>query len=170
MTIEKGEKVADLCTARHDRDMKQLNEFKQKKLDELKHIQDERAKVHQGYMAMGELQTLINEQHEHMDEIEVMHVEHSFFNIRIKELVDATALLQDSKDNLEEQKKKTDEGNESLEKQYKAKEEAGLKRMQARLQKDKNPDTRELQQKEEDQGQLNEDLSKKHREEKQKHD
>lgn len=80
-----------------------------------------------------------------------MHVEHTFLNIKIKELDDACEYLQQTKENLDEQKKATDEANEELEKQNKAKEEANKKRLIAKLQRDRNPEIKDLIQKEETQ-------------------
>lgn len=54
-------------------------------------------------------------------------------NIKIKEMVDGTEYLQDKKEKLDDAKKKNDEMNEDLEKQLKAKEEANLKRLLAKL-------------------------------------
>lgn len=68
-----------------------------------------------------------------MEDIEVMHVEHAFLNIKIKELDDACEYLQDTKDRLDGEKKATDEANEELEKQQKAKDEANKKRLVAKL-------------------------------------
>lgn len=51
-----------------------------------------------------------------MDDIEVMHVEHTFLNLKITELDSACEYLQDTKEKLDEQKKATDEANEELEK------------------------------------------------------
>ena len=119
---------------------------------------------------MAELQGLITQAKEYADEIEVMHVEHTYLNIKIKELDDACEYLQETKEKLDEQKKATDEANEDLEKQLKAKEEANQKRLIAKLQRDRNPEIKELIQKEEAQQELNEDFNNKFREEKEKHD
>ena len=67
-------------------------------------------------MAMKELQDLIQQANEFMDDIEVMHVEHAFLNIKIKELDDACEYLQETKEKLDGEKKATDEANEELEK------------------------------------------------------
>ena len=52
----------------------------------------------------------------------------------------------------------------------KAKEEANLKRLLAKLQRDKNPEIKDLIAKEESQLEINEDFSNKFREEREKHD
>lgn len=74
------------------------------------------------------------------------------------------------KEDIDDKKKATDETNEDLEKQLKAKEEANLKRLLAKIQRDKNPDIKDLIQKEEAQTESNEDFSNKFREEKDKLD
>lgn len=71
---------------------------------------------------------------------------------------------------LDDEKKRIDESNEDLERQLKAKEEANLKRLLAKLQKDKNPEIKELIAKEEQQQQDNEEQANKFREEREKHD
>ena len=119
---------------------------------------------------MGELQNLITEANKYKDEIEDMHTKHEHLNIKIKEMVDGTEYLQEKKEDLDAQKKETDERNEDLEKQLKAKEEANLKRLLAKLQRDKNPEIKDLISKEEQQQEINEDFSNKFREEREKHD
>ena len=99
-----------------------------------------------------------------------MHVKHEHLNIRIKEMADGTEYLQEKKDQLDHDKKTRDEENEELEKQLKAKEEANLKRLLAKLQRDKNPEIKDLIAKEEAQTDVNEDFSNKFRVEREKHD
>ena len=53
------------------------------------------------------------------------------------------------KEKLDDAKKRTDEANEELEKQLRAKEEANHKRLLAKLQRDKNPEIKDLIAKEE---------------------
>lgn len=170
MHIQKGKIMDDLNKHRHERDLKQIEQYRDYKQQELNTLIAEREKTDAAYMAMGELQGLITEAKQYTDDIEVMHVDHGFLNIRIKELDDACEYLHDTKEKLEEEKKKTDEANEDLEKQLKAKEEANQKRLIAKLQRDRNPQIKELIQKEEMQAELNEDINNKFREEKEKHD
>lgn len=118
---------------------------------------------------MKELQDFITEENTYRENIENMHVELQFLNIRIKELDDGVEYLQGKKEDLDEAKKATDEQNEDLEKQLKAKEEANQKRLIAKLQRDKNPDIKDLIVKEETQQELNDDFGNKCREETDKH-
>ena len=124
MVLEKGAVFDALNKHRYERDLGQVTGFRDYKANELQTLQDERQKTDQQYMAMGELQGLITQAKDFAAEIEEMHVEHTFLNIRIKELDDACEYLQETKEKLDEQKKATDEANEDLEKQLKAKEEA----------------------------------------------
>ena len=63
---------------------------------------------------MGELQNLITEANKYKDEIEEMHTKHEHLNIKIKEMVDGTEYLQEKKEDLDAQKKETDERNDCL--------------------------------------------------------
>lgn len=81
-----------------------------------------------------------------------------------------TEYLFTQKDFLEDEKKRVDEQNEDLEKQVKAKEETNLKRLIAKIQRDKNPDIKELILREEDQLAENDDFLNKLRSEVEKTD
>lgn len=107
---------------------------------------------------MGELQKLINEADKYIKEIEDMHQELAFLQVQIKGMGEYTEYLLGQKDYLEDEKKRVDEQNEDLEKQVRAKEEANLKRLIAKIQRDKNPDIKELILKEEDQIAENDDF------------
>jgi septal ring factor EnvC (AmiA/AmiB activator) len=140
------------------------------KTEELNKIKKERADEEAKYQAMTELQAKIKEAENYLKEIEEMHVELQHKSITIKEMEDATDYLQTMKEELDEKKKVTDESNEDLEKQYKAKEEANLKRLLAKITRDKNPEIKELISKEEAQKESNADFTNKFREEKEKLD
>lgn len=62
----------------------------------------------------------------------------------MKELEDATEFLNDKKEELIEQKKIADIKNEDLKKEHAAKEEIAAKRLQAKLNRDKNVEVKEL--------------------------
>jgi hypothetical protein len=55
MILEKGRVFDDLNKHRYDRDLAQIQEFRDYKAKELQALQDERDKTHQQYMAMAEL-------------------------------------------------------------------------------------------------------------------
>jgi hypothetical protein len=84
-------------------------------------------------MALGELQNLIKEADTFLREIEEKHVELAFLQIIIKCRETVTNQLGDVKEELDDEKKRTDEANEEQEKSLKAKEEANKKRMIAKL-------------------------------------
>ena len=170
MALDKSDAFGSLGTHRHDRDLRLITDFRNEKDDEKKKLVESRNKTHQEYMAMGELQGLINEGEKYKDEIEEMHVRLQHLSIKIKELEDATEYLLEKKEELDDAKKATDEANEELAKQLKAKEEANQKRLIAKLQRDKNPEIKELIIKEEQQQEANEDFSNKLRQEVEKHD
>lgn len=62
----------------------------------------------------------------------------------MKELEDATEYLNDKKEELQEAKKQADIRNEELKKELAAKEEIAAKRLQAKLNRDKNAEVKEL--------------------------
>ena len=121
-------------------------------------------------MGMTELQAKITEANTYLSEIEIFHVQLQHKAILVKELETATEYYQEKKEELDEQKKTTDDANEDLEKQLKGKEEANQKRLLAKIGRDKNPDIKDLEQKIEAQSESNEDFSNKFREEKEKLD
>ena len=62
----------------------------------------------------------------------------------MKELEDATEYLNDKKDELIDARKTAEIKNEELKKELAAKEEIAAKRLQAKLNRDKNADVKEL--------------------------
>lgn len=170
MILDKGAIFGEYNTGRFERDYKHITDFRATKQAELDKLVRAREKTHQEYMNMAELQSLINEANKYIAEIEEMHVSLQHLSIQIKELEDGTDFLQEQKDTLDDAKKATDEANEDLEKQLKAKEEANQKRLIAKLQRDKNPEIKDLIAKEESQQETNEDFSNKFREEREKLD
>ena len=170
MILNKGKEFGEYNANRFERDQKHIGNILKEKTQELENIQAEREKVQNEYMGMTELQTKIKEAQTYLAEIEVFHVQLQHKSILIKELETATDYLQMTKEELDDQKKQTDEANEDLEKTLKGKEEANLKRLLAKITRDKNPDIKDLIQKEEAQMESNEDFSNKFREEKEKLD
>jgi len=64
--------------------------------------------------------------------------------IKVKELEEATELLNNKKDELLESKKMAEIKNDELKKELAAKEEIAAKRLQAKLNRDKNVEVKEL--------------------------
>jgi len=83
--------------------------------------------------------------------------------IQIKMKEEGTEMLSNKREVLDEQKKLREDENEELEKTCKAKEEAAKKRLIAKLQRDKNPEVKDLIAKEESQNEANEDFKNKFR-------
>ncbi len=91
-------------------------------------------------------------------------------NIGVKELEDATEYLNEKKDELINTKQTCEIKNEELKKELAAKEEINAKRLQAKLNRDKNADVKELIAHEETAIQHNEELALKLSEEIKKFD
>jgi len=83
----------------------------------------------------------------------------------VKVLEDANAFLEEKKDELEKEKRQTEEGNEELVKKKQEKEDNYQKRLIAKITREKNQVIRELVQKEDNQGDQNEEFSRKFTEE-----
>lgn len=83
----------------------------------------------------------------------------------MKVLEDANAFLEEKKDELEKEKRQTEEGNEELVKKKQEKEDNYQKRLIAKITREKNQVIRELVQKEDNQGDQNEEFSRKFTEE-----
>ena len=99
-----------------------------------------------------------------------MDVKRDWMQLTIDELETALETLEDKKTDLDKNKKELISSIDDLERQVKAKEEAALKRLVAKLQRDKNPKIKELIQKFEDCTQANEETSHHLKEEIEKHD
>lgn len=121
-------------------------------------------------MGMSDLQTKIKEAEDYLKEIEVYFVQLEHKNIEIESLQQQTQYLESQKEKIDQEKKDLDDDNEQKEKELKAKEEANLKRLLAKIQRDKNPDIKDLIAKEEAQNETNEDFTNKFRDEKNKLD
>lgn len=170
LNLDNTKEFGDLKHNRFNRDHKLISDFEDQKEAEAKGILDNRDKAQAEYMAMAELQKQISEAKKYTEEIEEMHHDLGFLQVRIKGMEEYTEYLFTQKDYLEDEKKRVDEQNEDLEKQVKAKEEANLKRLIAKIQRDKNPDIKELILREEDQLAENDDFLNKLRSEIEKTD
>jgi len=79
-------------------------------------------------------------------------------------------MLAEKKEFLDEQKRQGEESNDDLTRQVAAREEANQKRLIAKLQRDKNPQVKELLKMEQDQQETNESFGFKFTTEREKHD
>ena len=118
----------------------------------------------------SEMVKLISDAEEHKLGIEKGHVELQLLEVRVEELDVGTDLLAKQKENLDADKKSKMLAIEEMSRQQLAKEETNQKRIQAKLQKDKNPHMKELLQRVEDISESNEEFQKKLREEGEKYD
>ena len=151
MTLDKDKQITvELSLHRFDRDFKLMTEFKEFKVKELADTKTERAAVDAEFKGMGELQTFINDAIKYRKEIDEMHVKLAHQSLIVNELESANDVLLEKKETLDKEKKETSESNDDQARTLKAKEEANVKRMIAKLQRDKNPIIKELIQKEED--------------------
>ena len=85
--------------------------------------------------------------------------------IKVKVLEDANAFLEEKKEELEKEKRQTEESNEELVKKKQEKEDNYQKRLIAKITREKNQGIRELVQQEDNQGEQNEEFSRKFTEE-----
>ena len=99
-----------------------------------------------------------------------MTCELQYQTLLITELENANEMLLDKKEQLDKDKKMTAETNEDLERNLNAKEEANLRRLLNKLQRDKNPHIKELIAKVEEKKTNTEEFSAKLRDETEKHD
>jgi chromosome segregation ATPase len=114
------------------------------KEEEIKKLETERAVVKQKLEAFAEFQNSKKEARELKEKIENANVTLELLNISVKELEDATEYLNDKKDELINSKQTAEIKNEELKKELSAKEEIAEKRLQAKLNRDKNADVKEL--------------------------
>lgn len=120
--------------------------------------------------AFAEFQNSKKEARELKEKIENANVTLELLNISVKELEDATEYLNDKKEELINSKQTAEIKNEELKKELSAKEEIAAKRLQAKLNRDKNADVKELIAHEETAIQHNEELALKLAEEIKKFD
>ena len=143
------------------------------KTDNHQKIVDGRAAAHADFMGRKDLQDQIDKMNENLEGIEVNHVLLQHLSIQIQELEQNTAFLEETKNELDRDKKKIDEVNEDLDKRVKANQEIKLKQLKAKIERDfknNNQEVKELSLKEEQQTESNNDFSNKLNAEKEKMD
>ena len=86
----------------------------------------------------------MKEEKELKEKIEDANVVYEMLNIEVKELEDATEYLNEKKEDLTESRKTAEIKNDELKKELAAKEEVAGKRLQAKLNRDKNADVKDL--------------------------
>ena len=165
MILNQGKVRDEYAGLRHDRDMKLITanyDQVQDDLAKIKAAKDAADQVHQG---KADLQALIKDEIKYRKDIEEFHSEHQRLLIKVKVLEDANAFLEEKKEELEKEKRQTEEANEELLKKKTEKEDNNQKRLIAKITREKNQVIRELVQKEDNQGDQNEEFSRKYNEE-----
>ena len=165
MILNQGKVRDEYAGLRHDRDMKLITanyDQVQYDLAKIKAAKDAADQVHQG---KADLQALIKDEIKYRKDIEEFHSEHQRLLIKVKVLEDANAFLEEKKEELEKEKRQTEEANEELLKKKTEKEDNNQKRLIAKITREKNQVIRELVQKEDNQGDQNEEFSRKYNEE-----
>mmetsp|Transcript_35258 Transcript_35258/g.34263 ORF Transcript_35258/g.34263 Transcript_35258/m.34263 type:complete len:294 (+) Transcript_35258:767-1648(+) len=116
----------------------------EKKEEEIKWFKGEREKVERDFLGRAEYQESLKKEMDLRKQIEEANVTLQLLNIQVKELEDATDYYNEKKDEAQEDKKIADMKNEELRKEMATKEEIAAKRLQAKLNRDKNADVKEL--------------------------
>ena len=131
--LNRRDATALLAKERFERDEKLLLKMLEEKNKEKQEIVDDRAKLESDFQAMKEVQDLITKENTFRVEIEEMHVKFQYLEVKFNMLDSAYKELMDKKQSLDNEKRLTAEKNEDLERQRKAKEEASIKKLQAKL-------------------------------------
>ena len=170
MHIIKDKKFDELVNLRWNLDVHLQEELIKQKDHEISDQKQSRELVKQQFEQNIELQKSLMEASDLKKQIEEAHIKLELLQIQVKELEDGTEFLNDKKEQLIEAKKQAEIRNEELRKELAAKEEIAAKRLQAKLNKDKNVEVKELIAQEETATQHNQELQAKLEEEKKKYD
>jgi len=170
MTIVKEKEFEDLLNKRFELEMKLQEDLVKAKDQEIADFKVQREQVKVQFESNVELQSSLKEAIDLRQQIEDANVKLELLQIQVKELEDATEFLNDKKEELVEAKKAADVKNEDLRKELAAKEEIAAKRLQAKLNRDKNVEVKELIAQEETATQHNAELQAKLEEEKKKYE
>lgn len=170
MNIVKDGEFERLGNIRHTLEVKLLEELLVAKDVEIKDFEEKRGKVKADILAHKEYQDKLAEEANLRKDIEEMGVKLEMMQINVKELEDVTDMLASKKDELNEAKKSAEMKNEELKKEAATKEELAQKRIQTKLNRDKNVEVKELIAQEETAVQHNQELVAKHEDEKKKYE
>jgi chromosome segregation ATPase len=170
MAIEKEKQFDLLDNTRHTLEVKLQEELLENKKEEKKKFQDDRGSVQAQFEAHVELQKCLAESADLRATIENAGIKLDLLQIQVKEYEDVTEYLNNKKDELLEQRKIAEIKNEELRKELVAKEDIAAKRLQAKLNRDKNVEVKELIAQEETAVQHNQELIGKLDEEKKKYE
>ena len=144
MTIVKEKQFEGLENGRHVLEVRLQDTLLKAKQEETKVFQEARATVEAKFQANAEYQKSVTEGKELIKSIEEAAIKLDLLQIRVKEYEDVTEYLNAKKDDLLELKKIGEVKNEELKKLHLANEEINAKRLQAKLNRDKNVEVKEL--------------------------
>ena len=170
MTMDKERHFEELGKKRHDLEVKLLADLLAAKDKETKDFKAARQQVEAQFLANAELQKSLAEGADLRNTIEIASIKLDMLQIQVKEFEDVTEYLNGKKDELLEAKKAAEIKNEELKKELAAKEEIAAKRLQAKLNRDKNVEVKELIAQEETAVAHNNELFAKLEEEKKKYE
>jgi hypothetical protein len=170
MYLIKDKTFDELTSTRHKLEIEldaALIEDKEKRIQK---FTEDRNAVKAQIQGLADYQTGLAEEAKLRDEIFNAGVDLEMKQIKVKELEDITEYLSQKKDELTEAKRLAEIKNEELKKEALSREDMAIKRLQAKLQRDKNIEVKELIAQEETAKQHNHELAIKLDEEKKKHD
>ena len=170
MTIMKDKEFEELKNTRFQLEVNLQQALIGEKEAEIKTFKEGRAAIREQFEKNAELQTQLREEAELRKLIENSLVQLDLLLIQVKELEDATEYLNEKKEELLEMKRLAEVRNEELLKELAVKEEIAGKRLQAKLNRDKNVEVKELIAQEETAVEHNTELGLKLEEEKKKYE
>lgn len=144
MYIIKDNTFDELNKARHKMEVELYSQLISDKDLEIKNYQAARGDVKAKIQGLTDYQTGLAEEARLREEIFNAGVDLEMKQIKVKELEDITEYLNNKKEELNEAKRLAEIKHEELKKEAAAKEDLALKRLQAKLQRDKNVEVKEL--------------------------
>ena len=129
---------------RHDQEVELYTALKTKKQKELDDLKVALAKLEKDFLAMKDYQNALAETEELRQKIEDMKVKTQYLEIHINILSETVEALKLKADDLAEEKKLAEMKHQELETQLQAQEEIAKKRLQAKLNREKSAEVKEL--------------------------
>ena len=129
---------------RHDQEVELYTALKIKKQKELDDLKAALAKLEKDFLAMKDYQNALAETEELRQKIEDMKVKTQYLEIHINILSETVEALKLKADDLAEEKKLAEMKHQELETQLQAQEEIAKKRLQAKLNREKSAEVKEL--------------------------
>lgn len=170
MYLIKDKTFDELTTARHKLETTLNATLIEDKVKLIQKFTDDRNAVKAQIQGLADYQTGLAEEAKLRDEIFNAGVDLEMKQIKVKELEDITEYLSQKKDELSEAKRLAEIKHEELKKEALSREDMAIKRLQAKLQRDKNIEVKELIAQEETAKTHNHELAIKLDDEKKKHE